>query len=254
MGVWLLPDQGETWEAVELPEADGVDEPVGDVEGLKAAVHGSDGFLLVGVTGGDLEGSRVLAWTSPDGEVWAPPPEGLLDGVRFPVVAATAQGFVVGGVTLIEASVDPAQCYLDFEECGQNRGVVAALEDNRWSLLDTSGAGEPASWRPDALGVSGDDLVVVTRGGGLTVWRHDLAALRRLEPVESPAPAGPPLVESGARLEVGRSYRYPCTSTAARGTWANSTGGSGSRCRARASTTASRTRPGCPSCRTTCSA
>jgi hypothetical protein len=210
-GVWLSPDEGETWEAVELPEPDGVDELVGDVGGLKAAVHGTDGFLLVGVTGGDLEGSRVLAWTSPDGETWVPvsPPEGLLDGVGFPVVVAAADGFVVGGATLIEASVDPAQCYVDIEECGQNRGVVAALEDDSWSLLDTSGAGEPASWRPDALAVTGDDLVVVTRGDGLTVWRHDLAALRRLEPVEPPAPAGPPLVESGARLEVGRTYRYP---------------------------------------------
>lgn len=210
-GVWLSPDEGETWEAVELSEADGVDGLVGDGEGLKAVVHGTHGFLLVGGIGGDVEGSRVLAWTSPDGEAWvaASPPEGLLDGVSFPIVAATARGFVVGGVTSIEASVDPAQCYVDILACGQNRGVVAALEEGGWSLLDTSGAGESASWRPDALAVSGEDLVVVTRGDGLTVWRHDLAALRRLEPVAPPATAGPPLVESGAQLDVGRTYRYP---------------------------------------------
>jgi hypothetical protein len=184
---------------------------VGDTEGLKVAAHGAGGFLLLGVTGGEVEGSRVLAWTSRDGDAWAAasPPEGLLDGVSFPIVAATAHGFVVGGVTSIEASVDPAQCYADIQACGQNRGVVAALEDNRWSLLDTSDAGQAASWRPDALAVSGENLVVVTRGDGVTVWRHDLAALRRLEPVAPPVPAGPPLVESGAHLEVGRTYRYP---------------------------------------------
>lgn len=210
-GVLLSLDEGETWEAVDLFEVDGVDGLVGDIAGLRVAAHGTRGFLLLGVTGGDVEGSRVLAWTSPDGEAWvaASPPEGLLDGVAFPVVAATAHGFVVGGVTWIEASVDPAQCYADILACGQNRGVVAALEENGWSLLDTSGAGEPAAWRPDALAASGEDLVVVTRGGGLTVWRHDLSALPRLDPVAPPAPAGPPLVESGAELEVGRTYRYP---------------------------------------------
>jgi hypothetical protein len=98
---------------------------------------------------------------------------------------------------------------VDVVACGQNRGVVAALEDGDWSLLDTSGAGDPATWRPDALAGSGDDLVVVTAGGGFTVWRHDLAALGRLEPPEPPALTGPPRVESGAHLEVGRTYRYP---------------------------------------------
>jgi hypothetical protein len=208
--VWVSPDAGESWER-RLPVADGVGELVGDVAGLKAAVHGPGGFLVVGATGGDVERSRVVAWTSSDGEAWvlASPPRGLLDGVAFPLAAATPQGFVAGGVTWIEASADPAQCYMDVVACGQNRGVVAALEDGDWSLLDTSGAGEPATLRPDALAEIGDDLVVVTSGGGFTVWRHDLAALRRLEPSAPPALTGPPLVESGAQLDVGRTYRYP---------------------------------------------
>jgi hypothetical protein len=199
-GTWVSPDGGETWERGKLPPVGGA--PVGGGEG---------GFLLVGAIGGVDEGSRVVAWTSPDGEAWEPasPPEGLLDRVAFPLAAATPRGFVVGGDMSIEAFADPAACYVDIVACGQNRGVVAALEDGEWSLLDTTGAGDPASWRPDALAVSDDDLLVVTPGGGFTLWRHDLAGLRRLEPPEPPALTGPPLVESGAQLDVGRTYRYP---------------------------------------------
>jgi hypothetical protein len=201
--VWLSPDEGETWETVELPEATGIS--------VREAVHGPDGFLIVGVTDNYDENVRPRTWTSRDGTTWAPftPPEGLLDGVDFPVAAATSQGFVVGGVTSINAFADPARCYADVVACNQARGQVAALEDGSWSLLDTSGAGDTTTWRPEALAVSGDDLVAVTRGEQLTLWRHNLAELPRLEPPELPEPTGPPPIETGAALEVGGTYRYP---------------------------------------------
>ena len=199
--VWVSVDGGSTWTATDAGSA------AGEAIGLAALAHGPAGFVISGVA--DADRTLVVA-TSPDGVSWRPVqlPESVIDGsVDTVAVVGIPTGFLLTTRAMRDVWDDPARCYAEPAYCESSPLVVGVIENERWATLDLAGLGTAGGWSISGLAVVDDDLFVLD---GDTLWRHGFGSLDRVDPATVPTlQGGPPLVEWGAELEVGATYRYP---------------------------------------------
>jgi len=197
--LWTSNDGGATWAAREGPIGVGSIAPIDDT------------FLA---------GRQYLE--APD----EPPLLELVDGTWRPIVLDAgvlppgAPAFTVrsnGDVALAagDVSIDPfgdaAACYEDPHRCNGHpaRTLLTRTPAGAWRAVDMPREADADASITDTLVTDAGDALVALSSDRvqLAVWTGGELPAR--EPVPTTPPPAPPIVEYGATLEVGTTYRYP---------------------------------------------